>query len=194
MNIKPDKKLLTKSWLLLITISVFIVLFAAVLHLIPYLDNDVDINEFAKIVWIIVFAFIALMWIISVPIIKLWIKNLSYTIGEDKVTIHKGILTKMQQNIPYRMVTDFMLERSLFDRWLGIGSIKVQTAGQTQNTTGYEGKLAGIVNWDELHEQLRSNLGRLYPKAEKISGQPEDVQNQILQELKHIRKVLEEQK
>ena len=192
MNIKPDNKLLTKSWMLLTTGSVFIILFASLLHIIPLLDDNVDIGDFATAVWSIVLSFIILMWIVSVPIIKLWIKNLSYTIGEDKITIHKGILTKMEQNIPYRMITDFMLERSLYDRWFGIGSIKIQTAGQSQNASGYEGKLSGLVNWKELHEQLRSKLGKLYPIEHPQKSQNE--LEQILIELKKIRTILEEKK
>ena len=38
-------------------------------------------------------------------------------------------LTKKEQNIPYRSITDFVLKRGPFDRYLGIGTIQVQTAG-----------------------------------------------------------------
>ncbi len=94
MEIKPDKKLLTKSWYILLTLSIFILILTLLLHLIPLLDDDVDFSQFTKIIWIVASSSIILMWIVSVPIIKLWIKNLSYHIGDDKITINKGILTK----------------------------------------------------------------------------------------------------
>ena len=134
------------------------------------------------------------MWIISYPLIKLWIKNLSYIIREERVTIHKGILTKTQQNIPYRSVTDFILERSLFDRILGIGSIKIQTAGQSQSPTGYEGNLEGFLEYEKLHTQLREKIGLLHPISESLTTKEPDTKStgqlleQILVELNAIRK------
>jgi putative membrane protein len=197
MEIRPDKKLITKSWLTLVTLSIVIVLFACALHIIPVLDSNVDFTQFSFYLWIVVLITILLMWIISAPIMILWIKNLSYFIEEDKIVIKKGILTKIKQNIPFRMVTDFMLERTLYDRWLGIGSIKIQTAGQTQNATGYEGKLAGLINWDELHEKLRSDLTEARSSTKEISKSPkvnEGALENILIELKKISSILEKGK
>ena len=197
MEIRPDKKLITKSWLTLISISIVIVFFACLLHIIPALDGDIDIEQFSFYLWRIVFIAIILMWIITAPIMILWIKNLSYYIEVDKIVIKKGILTKIKQNIPFRMVTDFMLERTLYDRWLGIGSIKIQTAGQTQNATGYEGKLAGLINWDELHEKLRLDLTEARTSIKEISKSPEvneEALENILIELKKISNILEKGK
>ncbi len=197
MEIRPDKKLITKSWLTLITISIVIVLFACLLHIIPTLDSDVNFSQFSFYLWRIVFIAIILMWIIAAPIMILWIKNLSYFIEADKIVINKGIITKIKQNIPFRMITDFMLERTLYDRWLGIGSIKIQTAGQSQNPTGYEGKLSGLINWDELHEKLRSNLTEARSVSDKNSEPSainENALENILIELKKISTILEKGK
>lgn len=197
MEIRPDKKLITKGWLTLVSLSIVIVLFACLLHIIPTLDSDIDLVQFSFHLWRIVFIAVILMWIIAAPIMLLWIKNLSYFIEADKIVINKGILTKIKQNIPFRMVTDFMLERTLYDRWLGIGSIKIQTAGQTQNATGYEGKLAGLINWDELHEKLRSDLTEARSSTKEISKSPkvnEEALENILIELKKISRILEKGK
>jgi len=197
MEIRPDKKLITKSWLTLITISMFIVIFALLLLIIPALDSNIAFSEFNHYLWLIIIGVILLMWIIAAPITILWIKNLSYFIEDDKIVIKKGILTKIKQNIPFRMVTDFMLERTLYDRWLGIGSIKIQTAGQSQNATGYEGKLSGLINWDELHEKLRSDLTEARSSTKDTSESPEvneDAMENILIELKKISSILEKGK
>jgi len=81
---------------------------------------------------------------------------------------------------------------------LKIGSIKIQTAGQTQNTTGYEGKLTGLLDWDNLHENLRAKLGKLHPESEKnkadesfFISQDVDKLQLILAELRKIRYILE---
>ncbi len=197
MEIRPDKKLITKSWLTLVSISIVIILFACAMHIIPALDSDVDFTQFSFYICWVTSGMIVLMCIISAPIMILWIKNLSYIIEADKIVINKGILTKIKQNIPFRMITDFMLERTLYDRWLGIGSIKIQTAGQSQNQTGYEGKLSGLINWDELHEKLRTDLSESRsPVTEKINSPEVNEGNlkNILIELKKIRNILEKGK
>jgi uncharacterized membrane protein YdbT with pleckstrin-like domain len=138
------------------------------------------------------------MWIIMVPILILWVRNLKYEIEEDKVTICKGILTKVQKNIPYRAITDFMVHRSLFDRFLGIASIRIQTAGQSQTAVGYEGNLAGLKDWADLHGRLRARVKALHPFSDSVGvmesvpgANTARVLGQILEELKAIRKALE---
>ena len=198
MEIKPDKKLLTKQWLVLLTISLFLVLTAVALQFLIPLKEGVTSSQVAVILWPITTGIILLMWAIAVPIITLWIKNLAYYIEDDRITIFKGILTKQQQNIPYRAITDFMLHRSLYDRFLGIGAIRIQTAGQSRTPTGYEGQLSGLVDWDNYHQQLRSKLKILHPIAEATAVaesvsllSAENKLQQILEELKSIRKLLE---
>ena len=198
MEIKPDKKLVTKEWLVLATISISAILLGVILQFLIPLQEDVSSAETAEVLWPITAAAIFLMWVISVPIILLWIKNLSYHIEDDRVSIHKGIITKVQQNIPYRSITDFVLHRSLFDRLLGNGSLRIQTAGQSRSASGYEGQLSGLIQWSELHEQLRGKIKRLHPVSESTATAEPGAQpgsqtqlNQILDELRAIRKIME---
>jgi uncharacterized membrane protein YdbT with pleckstrin-like domain len=198
MEIKPDKKLLTKQWLVLLTISVFLVFIAIALQFLIPLEEGVTSSQVAIILWPITIGIILLLWAISAPIITLWIKNLTYYIEDDRITIFKGILTKQQQNIPYRAITDYILHRSLYARFLNIGAIRIQTAGQSRTATGYEGQLSGLVQWEDLHQQLRSKLKILHPIAEATAVaesvsvlSSDDKLQQILEELKAIRKVLE---
>jgi len=191
-TIKPDKKLFTKTVWVLLTVSAFILAGVSIVHTIIYIA-DGDPNA-PKVIWIIAVIAILVMWLIVYPIAILWIRNLSYLIREDRITIHKGILTKTHQNIPYRSVTDFILQRSLYDRFLGIGSIRIQTAGQSQSATGYEGNMAGLVEYEKLHNQLREKLRMLHPVSESLTtSEPveksvEQILEQMLHELKAIRK------
>jgi len=175
----------------ILTVILFIVITIFITNLIITIANG---DPFAKkIMWWVGYGCIGVMALIIYPISHLWIKNLSYTISEDRITIHKGILTKIKQNIPFRAVTDFILHRSLYDRILGIGSIKVQTAGQSQTTATYEGNLDGLLEFDELHAQLRERIKIFHPlKDEKVKGKSEksDVLDEILQEIKEIRRGL----
>ena len=194
MNITPDPKLITKQWYILLTITCCAMISAGIILLLIRIIEGFLPQTTLLIVGFITLGLIILMWIITVPLVLLWIRNLSYRIEEDRVTIFKGILTKVQQNIPYRAVTDFALKRTLFDRMLGIGSICIQTAGQTQNPSGYEGKLTGLIDFDRLHHELRDKLKQLHPigeavaTAEPVRTDDASLLSQILVELQKIRK------
>ncbi|UCG59090.1 MAG: PH domain-containing protein [Phycisphaerales bacterium] len=190
-TIKPDRKLFTKTIWVLATISAFI--FAAVLIITLIILVAGGEPEALLVLWLLAGLAAVAVWFIACPIAWLWIKNLSYFILDDRVTIQKGILTKTQQNIPYRSVTDFILQRTLYDRILGIGSIKIQTAGQSQTPGGYEGSMAGLVDYERLHGQLKEKLRSLHPvsesltTAEPVRTSTAQLLEQILQELKAIR-------
>jgi len=198
MEIKPHQNLITKQWFVLLTVSFFIALFGLILQLLIPLDPRTTANEVAVILWPIIGGIILVMWAIAAPLVILWVKNLSFFLEEERITIKKGILTKVQQNIPYRAITDFLLNRSLYDRYLNIGTIRIQTAGQSRTPTGFEGQLSGLVDWDNLHQELRVKLKKLHPTAEPITT-AENVApvagytklDEILAELKAIRKILE---
>lgn len=190
MKIEPDRRWLKKQLLVLLTITGALALIAGIIHLLIVIGaDDVDTGLVAAIVWGITGGVAVLMWAIAVPVLMLWFRNLEYVIESDKIVIRKGILTKIQQNIPLTMVTDFRLQRTLYDRALGIGSIQIQTAGQGTTATGYEGKLAGLEDWARLHEDLRRRI-RSDGHRDGDSGQATGM-DAILDELRHIRRVLE---
>ena len=191
-SFKPDRKYFKKVLWIQLTISIMLIILMAAIHLIiKAADGDI---EAAYVIWMIGILCLGLMWIFSTIIAHLWIKNLEYIVHDDRVTIHLGILTKSKKNIPFRMITDFVLVRTLYDRMLGIGSIKIQTAGQSTQPSGYEGKLGGLVEYDKWHTELREKVKFLHPLSEKSSTHQSEkisetaVLKQILEELKEIRK------
>jgi uncharacterized membrane protein YdbT with pleckstrin-like domain len=197
-KLEPDKRLLTKQWSILSVLVILVVSVALLFRWLLPLSDEVTANEVSAIVWPVACGIIFVLLFIIGPILVIWVKNLSYLIGDDRITIHKGILTKVQKNIPYRAITDFIVNRSVFDRVLGIASIRIQTAGQHQTPTGYEGNIAGMADWQGLHRELQDRLKRLHPLSEALTTREPlmfttegDLLGQILGELKAIRKSLE---
>lgn len=194
-SIKPDKKYYTKGIWVLLTITGIVIILAGILTLIFYLTGT-D-SEAIPLTWAIAAGIILVKWIITLPIVFYWIKNLTYVIYDDRVSIHKGIITKTVQNIPFRAITDFALVRTLYDRILDIGSIKIQTAGKsTQSPSQYEGSLSGLLDYETLHSELRAKIGSLHPVAESVTTVEtgkmpgNKLLEEILNELKEIRREL----
>ncbi len=198
MEILPDRKLVTKMHYTLGTIVGSLFLPGLILVLILIAAGEVPFAPAMTVLLIITGIFSIILWGITIPLYKLWVKNLKFVIEEDRIIIHKGILSKIQQNIPYRAVTDFMLHRSLYDRFLGIGSVKIQTAGQGTGGSMYEGSLVGLMDYETIHQELRSRLKVFHPLASgptttedvKIDTST-DALKAILVELQAIRKAVE---
>ena len=103
------------------------------------------------------------------------------------------ILTKKSVSIPYSAVTDFTLSRSLYERWIGIGTLLIQTAGQSAQAGGHEGKLEGLIEFDSIHASLQAKI-RTYrgarldkkPQPEDSTQSDSEILNSILEEVKRI--------
>jgi uncharacterized membrane protein YdbT with pleckstrin-like domain len=186
ITITPDRRWITKQYMVLTTITALTALSAGILHLVLTLTlEEADRGDLGLIIWGITGGAALVMWLTAVPIIILWHRNLAYAIEPERIVIKKGILTRIQQNIPLGMVTDFRLQRSLYDRALRIGSIQVQTAGQGMTGSGYEGKLAGLEDWALLHDDLRARI-----RSSIGGGEDVDLAD-ILDEVRQIRRVIE---
>lgn len=200
MDIRPDPKLLTKRWIGLLVLLFWLAVLAGLLQVLIPLDPETTFKEVARFVWPIGGAVYVIIVVIAVPVSILWIKNLLYRLEDDRIIIFKGILTKTQQNIPYRAITDVLLHRSLVDRMLGIGTIRIQTAGQSHTGTGYEGDMPGLLHWESLHEEirgrLRRNRGEMDPTTVSAPESAADARLRLLEEirdeLRDIRTVLEQ--
>lgn len=200
MDLKPHvSKLLSKELYTLVTITFFVVLaFAIIQVLVVTFDSEVTHAKFVKYVWSWVAGSLFILWLFTPGLRYLWFINLQYSIEDERLVIQKGILTKKNISIPYSAVTDFTLNRSLYDRWLNIGSLFVQTAGQGAQAAIHEGRLDGLVEFESLFITLRGKvkayrgdmLGETVATPEATAGDSE-VLLSILDEIKKIGRKLE---
>ena len=192
-TIKPDPKFQTKIVAIHLTVTAFI---ALPILIIGIFIAILEPNKVAPLVLGGIFLLTQIItWVIVFPLVRLWISKLSYVIRDDRVSLYKGILTKTEQNIPFRAVTDFVLQRTLYDRWLNIGSVKIQTAGQSQSVSGYEGVMAGLLEYERWHSELRDRIKAMHgPAGPQTTGEDvgqDDLFPAMLAELQAIRKALE---
>ena len=159
-SLKPDILYFKKQIYIFLTITVIAYIFFIPFYLIVFGGPTLLIGSVklgSTLILILGHAVWFTLGVIILLFSKLWIDRLSYIIKDSSITIYKGIFTKIEQNIPNTKVTDFILHRDLFDRFIGIGSIKVQTAGAS-GAVGYEGKLDGVLDYQEVHSNLRDKL------------------------------------
>ncbi len=146
--------------------------------------------------WTYVAIFLAAnaVWIIiACALILPYCRSISYELRDDEVVVRRGILTRSEDVVPYRMVTNVALKRGPFDRLFGIGTLQVHTAGFSQQTAA-ESTLTGLANYQQVRELIMAQVHRQRPAAESsVPSQPlghedvPDILQGILDEVRGMR-------
>jgi len=95
--------------------------------------------------------FISTLFIVSVLLIILgvlisWLSyiSLQFTLGENAISITKGILSKREISIPYRQIQNIDIEQSFNHKMMGVSKLVILTAGNDNNDT--EGEAEGVFH------------------------------------------------
>ncbi len=142
-----------------------------------------------------------LFWVISMLLAAPYYRSMKYEVQDDEVVVHIGILTHSVKHVPYRTVTNISVKRDILDRWFfNLGTLEIQTAG-ISGQSGAEEKLAGLDNVQEVYEmvvtELRRYRGAMAPTVAEVEAAPggkaESLPAELLEEVRQIRQLLEQQ-
>jgi len=149
------------------------------------------------------------IWVIpAVIVVPIYINAIDYSViaksGQTmpEIYVKKGIINITRKHVPFRTITNISSRAGPFDRLFGIGSVEIETAGQSGSTAaGPEEKLEGIVFYEELRDFILRELRRF--KDPYVTGTevvlPEDdtvirvggsIEDEILSVLNEIRDLL----
>jgi membrane protein YdbS with pleckstrin-like domain len=192
---KPSLKYLGKLRLVITIVALLILASGVLLGWLMSFDKSIGVSGF-RIVVIVTAIIDALWWVPAMLLTGPYYRSLSYEIQDDEVIVHVGIWTKSVKHVPYRTVTNLTAKRDILDRWLGLGTLDIQTAGMS-GQTGAEESLVGLPNVQEVYEMVATALrrfrGGMGPTAAEVEGEPSVVNalNAILAEVRVIRQALE---
>ena len=86
--------------------------------------------------------------------------TLRFRFDEEGVGAQWGILFRREIYLSYKRIQDIHVKRNLVERWLGIGTVEVQTASGSSSA---ELKLEGLANYetvrDYLYRRMRGHEG-----------------------------------
>ncbi|MCX6814404.1 MAG: PH domain-containing protein [Candidatus Aenigmarchaeota archaeon] len=122
--------------------------------------------------------------------------TLLYKLTENEMVWRRGVWFRKTGIVPYNRITNIDIEQGPLSRSLGIGSLKIQTAGYSGagGGTGHpaEIRIEGVVHFEELRQFIMGFVhGR---KQVGTTGTFESHQDSVLGELVKIRKLLEKRK
>jgi len=122
--------------------------------------------------------------------------TLKYKLTQNEMVWRRGVWFRKTGIVPYNRITNIDIEQGPISRALGIGSLKIQTAGHS-GAGGRSGKPAeirieGVVHFEELRETIMVFVrGR---KQVGTTGTFETGGDSVLGELVKIRKLLEKRR
>jgi len=121
-----------------------------------------------------------------------------------EIYVKKGLLTRTIKHVPFRTITNISSVAGVFDRMFGLGSVHIETAGNSAQEGGPEEVLEGIVFFEELRDYILTELRKFrdpyvigtevcYP-SDAILTERDRVNHEMLETLKKICTLLEEEK
>ena len=82
-------------------------------------------------------------------------KTLRYKFDDEGVSARWGILFRREIYLTYKRIQDIHVKRNIFERWLGIGTVEVQTAS---GSSGAELSLEGMSDYEAVRDFLYARM------------------------------------
>ena len=143
----------------------------------------------------------------SIVFLWYWINqyyaSISYALTDHEIVVHRGVWWKKKSFVPYNRITNINLVQGPVSRHFQLGTVLIQTAGFSGGTSSAGGLrpaeaiILGVKNFEEIKDKIMNSVRRARPVAVEAQAEAvatEDVNRQILAELKKISKALEKAK
>jgi len=141
--------------------------------------------------------------LVAVLFTAFWVPNyyssIRYAFTSTEVVVEKGVYWKRKSFVPYNRITNIDIVQGPIARHFGLGTVKIQTAGYSAGGGGTthvaEAVLLNVKNFEELKDTIMNFVRKLKPMAVEAEAEvvtPESISQQILNELRKIREILEE--
>ncbi|MCE9582063.1 MAG: PH domain-containing protein [Planctomycetes bacterium] len=120
--------------------------------------------------------------------------TLKYKFDEEGVSASWGILFRREIVLTYSRIQDIHLSRNIFERWLGIGTVQIQTAAGSSSA---ELSIEGTDKFEEIRDFLYSRMrghDKVKPAgvaAPATGGEAVALLREIHQDLRAVREAVE---
>ena len=124
--------------------------------------------------------------------------SITYILQDDKITVTRGVWWKTKSFVPYNRITNINIYQGPISRRFGLGKLSIQTAGFSgTGSSGVkvaEAVIFGVKNFEEIKDIINNFVKGLKPQAIEAEAETKptkDINQQILTELRKIRRTLE---
>jgi uncharacterized membrane protein YdbT with pleckstrin-like domain len=106
--------------------------------------------------------------------------TLRYKFDDEGIGMSWGVFWRREIHLTYARIQDIHLSRGLFERWLGLATIQVQTAS---GNSGAEMSIVGLTDFELVRDFLYSRMRGA--SGEGMEGTNADPMAALLRELLH---------
>ena len=122
--------------------------------------------------------------------------TLRYRFDKEGVAVSHGLLWRKESYLTYARIQDIHVTRNIFERWLGLGAVQIQTAS---GSTSAEESIVGVKEFNEIRNFLYARMRghKLKAGAESAtteSSTVDDLLMDIRDELRAVRELVETQR
>jgi len=119
--------------------------------------------------------------------------TLRYRFDKEGVSVASGFFWRRETYLTYARIQDIHVSRNIFERWLGLGAVQIQTASGSSSA---EESIVGVREFNEirnfLYARMRGHKLKLVGEsAPPPFAQADDVLRGIRDELRAIREALQ---
>lgn len=119
--------------------------------------------------------------------------TLRYRFDKEGVSVSHGLLWRRETYLTYARIQDIHVSRNIFERWLGLGAVQIQTASGSSSA---EESIVGVREFHEirnfLYARMRGHKLKAHEESASIqSGSPDELLKGIRDELRAIRERVE---
>jgi len=124
--------------------------------------------------------------------------SITYVLDDDKITVTRGVWWKTKSFVSYNRITNINIYQGPISRRFGLGKLSIQTAGFSGTSSSgakvAEAVIFGVKNFEEIKVIIINFVKGLRPQAIEAEAETKptkDINQQILTELRKIRRTLE---
>ncbi|MBX7216644.1 MAG: PH domain-containing protein [Candidatus Kapabacteria bacterium] len=92
---------------------------------------------------------------VMMPYLYFRFRTLRYRFDNEGLAVSYGLLWRRESYLTYARIQDIHVTRNLFERWLGIGTVKIQTASGSASA---EEEITGIRQFNEVRNFLYARM------------------------------------
>jgi uncharacterized membrane protein YdbT with pleckstrin-like domain len=104
------------------------------------------------------------LFLFPIVIVPLYFRyhTLRYRFDADGISASWGILFRREVHLTYERIQDIHVSRNVFERWLGIGKVMIQTASGSSSA---ELTLEGMEHYEAVRDWLYAQMRGVKPTA-----------------------------